>query len=141
MHQPALKLSVTAALLLCCAATAPGQDWSDAQKDVWKTVQGLWRVWQKEDVAGSASYMHPDFSSWNYRDDLPETFSKTETEAVFKMRSLSAYELKPLTIKVYDNFAFVHYRYSSVTHAKSDGREQKVEGRYTDILIKQNGRW
>ena len=106
-----------------------------------KTVQGLWSVWQKEDVAGTTSYLHPDFSSWNYRDELPGTFSKAETEAVFKMRSLSAYELKPLTIKVNDNFAFVHYCYSSVTHAKSDGREQKVEGRYTDILIKQNGRW
>jgi len=42
---------------------------------------------------------------------------------------------------VYKTFAFVHYRYSGVIRSKSDGQEQRVDGRYTDILTKQNGKW
>lgn len=127
--------------LLWCVTTAAGQDWSAAQKDVWKTVEALWSAWQKEDIETVQSYIHPDYLSWNYREDVPSGFARSDGEAAFRARSTVSYSLTPLAIKVHDDFAIVHLRYSSVGRSKTDGKETKAEGRYTDVFIRQNGKW
>ena len=46
----------------------------------------------------------------------------------------------PISATITGNVAVVHYRYQIATENYKKERET-VTGRYTDILIKQNGRW
>ena len=136
-----IRTVVLSALLLYSATLSTAQDLSEAQKGVWSTVEGLWSAWQKQDVGAVMAYIHPDYSSWSYGEAAPSGFSRADAEAAFKARSVVTYNLTPLTIKVYGDFAFVHYLYSAVNRTKNDGHETKVDGRFTDIFIRQNGRW
>jgi Domain of unknown function (DUF4440) len=128
-----LRTAVVASLLLLQGTTGGRrEELSRDQRDVWETIEGLWRAWQQQDVEKVLAYIHPDYSSWNYSEATPGTFSRADAERSFKARSVTTYNLTLLGVKVYKTFAFVHYRYSGVIRSKSDGQEQKVDGRYTD---------
>ena len=49
-------------------------------------------------------------------------------------------EIDPLTIKIYEDVAFVHYYYSMVRELP-DGKKKTENGRWTDILLKQGNKW
>jgi len=59
---------------------------------------------------------------------------------IHSRRQVPHYEIKPLTIKIYNDIAFVHYYYSMVKEG-SDGKKKSESGRWTDILMKQGNKW
>jgi ketosteroid isomerase-like protein len=117
------------------------QEWSSAQKEVWKTEQDCWAVMAKGDLNGFFDYFHPDYVGWDYSSDLPST--KEEMTKIFTFfygnAKILFYEIKPLVIKVYGDIAFTDYKYMLYTEA--DGKKKSEKGRWTDILMKQNGKW
>jgi ketosteroid isomerase-like protein len=118
------------------------QEWSPAQKEVWKNVNDYWTLMAKGDVKGFMEYFHPDYIGWDY--DSPNPMTKTETskwlEFFTQGQKFPFWDIKPLAIKVYGDVAFVHYYYSRVAES-TDGKKSTENGRWTDILLKQNGRW
>ena len=50
------------------------------------------------------------------------------------------YILTPARIWVNGDFAYVHYYYTQVMES-SDGKPTTEKGRWTDILMKKNGKW
>jgi ketosteroid isomerase-like protein len=118
------------------------QDWSPAQKEVWKNVNDYWTVLAKGDVNGFLDYMHPDYVGWDNNDALPATKDESKKGLLYYMQGnkIPLYDIKPLAIKIYGDVAFVHYYYSFVQELP-DGKTRSEKGRWTDILLKQGTKW
>lgn len=137
-------LIVLAALCFAMPASAPlfAQEWSPAQKEVWKNVETYWDLQMKGDLEGFMSYFHDDYRGWNYGAALPSgkaTVRKFVKHAMETSKIL-VQDIKPVAIQIYGNIAFVDYYWDRVVK-DAEGKEKSHSGRWTDILIKQGDRW
>ena len=121
---------VVAVLLLLPSAYLFSQEWSAAQKEVWKNVEGF------------MAYVHNDYLGWSYRSALPtdKTALRKFIEYDFKSSKTILSDIKPVAIGVFGNCAYVHYYYSAV-YKDAEGKEKSESGRWTDILMKQGDKW
>jgi ketosteroid isomerase-like protein len=129
-------------LLAFAVAPAGAQEWSAAQKDVWKNVEAYWGLGAKGDLEGFMSYFHPDYRGWSLDSPVPGT---KETARKFLSYELSTtktvvYEITPVAIQVHGSFAFADYYYSEIVK-DSEGKAKSRQGRWLDILMKQGDRW
>ena len=136
------NLFVISILLVAFNSQITAQEWSAEQKDVWKNVEAYWYLAAKGDLDGFVSYFHESFMGWNY--GAPATSTKSSREKLIKFfapqNKTLFYNLTPVGIWVQGKFAFVDYHYMEVTENK-DGKRDTDIGRWTDILIKDGGRW
>lgn len=124
------------------SAPAFAQEWSKAQKEVWRTVEKAWELMAKRDLDGFLSMLHDDYSGWYYESAMPgckETARKWG-EYYYKKSKVLVWDIKPVAIKVHGNFAFVHYYYSAL-YEEEKGEETFSKGRWTDILKKEGDKW
>lgn len=121
--------------------TVKAQEWSAAQKEVWKAENDCWAAFAKGDQAGFLEFFHSDYLGWDDNSALPNTKLDTQKWFAVMMQGTKVLlcDIKPVGIKVYDNFAFADYYYSLVLD--KDGKKTPEEGRWTDILMKQGGKW
>ena len=88
------------------------------------------------------SYVHDDYMGWSV--DAPMPASKASSNKWMSFwaanNSIAMYEITPLTILIHGDVAVAHYYYSSVSKDK-EGKMDNVQGRWTDILVKQGDRW
>lgn len=129
-------------LFIALPATVLAQEWSSAQKEVWKNVEAYWAL----DAAGKTdefmAYFHPEYMGWSIRSALPankETVRKFVSHGHKTSKTL-VYHVQPAAIAIHDNVAIVHYYWSQVTQASGD-KEKESSGRWTDILMKQGDKW
>ena len=118
-----------------------GQEWTDAQKEVWAGVETYWKI-DESNPLGFLSYFDDSYLGWSYnneapgtRDDAVKSFTYWTTQGKRQFHTLT-----PARIWVDGNFAFVHYYYSEVTE-NNDGKPLSENGRWRDILMKKNGKW
>jgi len=140
-----LKCSVLVTVLgsvLLFSTPLLAQEWTSAQKEVWKSVENYWDLWAKRDVNGFLSYFHDDYSGWYNGSALPSNKSSAGKwiSHMFSQSSVQVYEIKPVDIRVHGSFAIVHYYYSELSK-DAEGKEKMEQGRWTDILKKQGDRW
>jgi ketosteroid isomerase-like protein len=123
-------------------STLFAQEWTAAQKEVWKNVNDYWSLLAKGDVNGFAEYVHPDYIGWDDNSPLPATKEESKKELTYYMQGtkMPLFTIKPLAIKIYGDVAFVHYYFSYVQEMQ-DGKKKSEKGRWTDILLKQGTRW
>jgi ketosteroid isomerase-like protein len=121
--------------------TVNAQEWSAAQKEVWKVENDCWTAFAKGDVPGFLEYFHPDYMGWDDNSPLPNT--KTDTQKWFQLfvqgTQVLMYDIKPVGIRVFGDFAIADYYYSFVFD--KDGKKKTEDGRWTDILMKQGTKW
>ena len=129
-------------LFVALPATVSAQEWSAAQKEVWKNVEAYWAA----DAAGNTdeflSYFHADYSGWGTRNGVPgskDTAKKFISHA-HKAGKTLVYEVQPVAIKIYGDVAFAHYYFMQITQTNGD-KEKESSGRWTDILKKQGDKW
>lgn len=136
------KLAVALALLLLLPFCALSQEWSAAQKDVWKSVEAYSALADAGNVEGFMAYVHENYMGWNYGSPLPmdRATVRKYIEYDFKTSQTILSTIKPVTIGVFGNFAYVHYYYT-VLYKDSEGKEKSSTGRWTDILMKQGDKW
>ncbi|HRY32058.1 MAG TPA: nuclear transport factor 2 family protein [Bacteroidales bacterium] len=146
MKKPALRF-VFAALLTCfflagVTKLTAQEDWSRAQKEVWKGVETFYDAFTRGDVKVISDLVHPDFEGWSHHSVLPRNKADMERElqSFLQVNKVVSYKIKPLTIKVLGDVAFVHYYYILNSESK-DGKKSIQQGKYTDILKKQGGSW
>ena len=60
-------------ITLITPATLFAQEWSAAQKEVWKNVETYWELSSNNDMDGFISYFHEDFSGWTNSSVLPDS--------------------------------------------------------------------
>lgn len=139
-----MSVLVAAGIVLCCvpADAAAGERWSEAQKEVWAAIETCVEHWNKGPLEAALACVHDDFSGWLYVEPVPRTKETNRKIGAYflKTRTTQAYDLRPIDIKVYGDVGIAHYYY--VTIAKdAEGKESVERGRWTDILLKQDGRW
>jgi ketosteroid isomerase-like protein len=133
---------VFAGLCFIFASACFGQQWSEEQKEVWKTVETYNELASKGDVQGFFSYFDDSYSGWSYLLDTPgdkQSVKKT-IEYWFPNSKSIYYTLTPAKIWVNENFAYVHYYYTQYSE-NNDGKKEWEKGRWTDILMKKGGKW
>lgn len=137
------KLILTVTLILGLGLSSVfSQEWSPAQKEIWKNVNNYWDLMAKGDINGFLSYFHPDYIGWDNGDATPTTFNETKKwiQYAYQGVKVPVYTLKPLAIKIYGDVAFVHYDYA-MAKEYPDGKKSMENGNWTDILLKQGDKW
>lgn len=129
--------AITISLLL--AFNIHAQQWSAEQKEVWAGVEAYWAVGMSVDFI---NYFDDSYSGWNYEIETPHT--KADAQKYINYRTNKGkrayYIITPAKIWVNGNFAYVHYYYTEVTEGL-DGKPITENGRWTDILMKKDGKW
>ena len=140
-------LKYSALLIFCvamlAATSAFSQEWSAQQKDVWKNVETYWALAAKGDVEAFLTYFHKDFSGWINGAHLPHDRATREKFIRFNdpRNEILFQDVKPLAIKIHGNIAIVHYTYTEISKSAGDEKEKTEQGRWTDILMKQENKW
>ena len=118
------------------------QQWTDAQKEVWEAVKTYNDLASQGDIQGFLSYFDEFYSGWPYTIDAPGDKEQVITFVNYWLPNYkSLYQtLTPAKIWVNGNFAYVHYYYTDLSEDK-DGKKKLEKGRWTDILMKKNGKW
>jgi len=142
-HTYRVTLSFVAlCLMFLTVPLAFAADWNATQKEVWKNVEAYWAAQAAGDLEGFLSYFHSDYLGWTYNSSLPEDKASVRKWIAYEMKSskVQVYEVKPVAIQVYGNVAFVHYFFAQALK-DAEGKEKSVQGRWTDILMKQGDKW
>jgi ketosteroid isomerase-like protein len=135
---------VLAVLCFVLLASTPvfAQEWSAAQKDVWKNVEAYWALYAQGDVEGFLAYFHTEYRGWSNQDALPGTKAIARKFLSYGMKNTKTlvYDVRPVAIQIYGDIAFVHYYYTTI-EKEVEGKAKTVSGRWTDILTKQGDKW
>jgi len=136
-------LSIIVLLTGISTAISPayGQTWSKKQLEVLKFIDTVFKAsMEKEDWV--TTYVHEDALVWNNGQPMPRDKSSIQKWNRYGNENSTGllYELYPVGIIVHDNTAIAHYFYSVAFEDRKEERKT-VHGHYTDILVKEKGKW
>jgi ketosteroid isomerase-like protein len=140
--QKFMAISWPILFVLLFATNLSAQQWSDAQKDVWAGVEKYWEAGMAADPTDFLSFFDDTYTGWSYQSETPGT-KKSLTKVMtywMKKGQTKLYVITPSKIWVNGDFAYVHYYYYMVNES-SEGKPMPESGRWTDILMKKDGRW
>lgn len=134
--------ALTFLALVALPAAAAAQTWSPEEQEVWKFEQQQWQMAKDKDLSWIDKMVHPNLSYWDNDQQSPQNkASLTRWNRYNNTNStVLEQELFPISVKITGNIAVVHYRYTIARENLKKERET-VGGRYTDILVKEGGRW
>jgi hypothetical protein len=131
-------------LSVCLVLSAPSlaQSWSEEQLEVWNFIQGQWDATMKKDPGWVEQTLHEKFQGWAWENPAPR--DKAATAAWERYSSANSttlvQSLHPLRIVVAGDTAVAHYVYSTASE-NHEGKRETTHGRYTDILVRTDGKW
>ncbi len=96
--------------------------------------EAVWSLWKKGDGEGRLALYHKDCSLWYYYNTFT-TGKGHIKQLLVRSPKLLSFELEPQEVKVFDNFAIVHY---SLKYARV-GKD--YNNRVMTTWMKQNGKW
>jgi len=116
-----------------------GQKWSKAEMQVWKTVKAYWKV---DTIDGLMAYIHAEFMGWSTDEPMPSNSAATRLWLgdLINTRTFEITTITPTGLKIHGNIAVVNYYYSQA-YRDTEGKQQTERGRFTDILMKEEGKW
>jgi len=139
-----LRLVILFAVIIFFAFTQNilAQQWTAEQQEVWKTVQTYNDYLGKGDIQAYPKYFDDTYRGWAYDYEAPEGKEAllNSLDYWFKNAKIIYLTITPSTIWVKRDFAYVHYYYTAVRENK-EGKAEWEKGRWTDILMKENGKW
>jgi hypothetical protein len=124
------------------APLAGAQTWSAEQQEIWTVEQRQWQMSKDKDLSWIDTMVHPNISYWDVDQPGPQTkaslakWSRYSTTASTVLEQ----ELFPISVTITGNIAVAQYRYTVVRENHKQERTT-VTGRYTDVLVKEGGRW
>lgn len=118
------------------------QEWSAAQKEVWKNVEAYWALDAVGNLDGFMSYFHESYMGWDMNEPLPidKATVRKFIDYEYKTQKTVIYNIKPVGINVIGNFAIADYYYTRIVK-DMDGKEKGRSGRWADVLMKQGEKW
>jgi ketosteroid isomerase-like protein len=128
-------------MVLIASGTLLAQDTPD-DAAVWSVVERQWEASMAGDTKWAESLLAEDFTGWGKDQPAPRTKESVKMWQKFESRQWKGkmHELYPLSIVVHGDMAVVHYLYSNAGE-DAEGKTQVVTGRYTDILVRVEGKW
>jgi hypothetical protein len=132
-------MAVAAAIL---AGPACAQGWTAEQQEVWQVEEQQWKMSAAEDLSWIDTLVHPNISFWDRAIPMPQNRASLTRWSRFSAANGSTLEqeLLPISIAITGNVAVVNYYYTFVRENYKKDRET-VNGRYMDVLVKEDGRW
>jgi Domain of unknown function (DUF4440) len=128
--------------VLTAAGPAAAQTWTSEQQEIWQFEQKQWQMEKDKDASWIETMVHPNLRYWGIGSPVPQD----KASLARWNRYESAYgrvleqELYPIAATITGNVAVVQYRYQIARENDKKERET-VWGHYTDVLIKENGKW
>jgi len=135
-----LLLLLAVSICFTCPLLAD-QVWTAEQKEVLDFEQRIWSLNKPEQMQEQLAVFHPSYVGWSYERPIPCPLHRQWLDYYSKISETTVWEITPLAIQVYGNFAFIHYYYRIMVHDKIKNEDNQENGRWTDILIKENGKW
>jgi len=138
-----IRTSVLCVLcLMGLGELAWAQTLSAEQQEVWRLEQQQWQMAKDKDLTWIEKMVHPNLSYWDV--DRPGPQNKASLVRWNRYDNSNStvleQELFLNSITITGNIAVVQYRYSVARENYKKDRET-VSGRYTDVLVKEGGRW
>lgn len=119
----------------------PTTNFSIEQRELWDHVDELWNVSMDRDESKIRSTLHPNYVGWDMNNELPHDREAAVHSVLGDSPQLRAYDLRPLSVQIYEGkVGIVHYSYSA-TVEKHDGQRIEVTGKWSETYLKQNGAW
>lgn len=139
-----LTRMMTAVVLALCtvAGTASAMEWNAEQQEVWKLEQQQWKMSAAEDMSWIDTMLHPNMTFWEAGAPMPRDKASLKHWSRFDAENSSTLEqeLFPISVTITGNIAVVQYHYMVAREDHKKERE-RVTGHYTDVLVKEGGRW
>jgi hypothetical protein len=135
--------TATTVLALCAiSAAAFAAEWTPEQQDVWKFEQQQWAMSKAKDLSWIDTMVHQNMRYWETGSPMPRDKASLKHWSKFDAENGSTLEqeLFPIAATITGNVAVVQYNYMVATENYKKERKT-VTGHYTDVLIKENGRW
>jgi hypothetical protein len=124
------------------AGTAGAQTWSPEQKELWQLEEQQWKMSAAKDLSWIDSMVHPNLRYWGTNSPMPRDKASLKHWSRFDSENATVLqqEIFPISATITGNIAVVqyHYRVASENYKKE---RQTETGHYTDVLVKENGRW
>jgi len=135
-------LGISVVFLIGMLGDVQAAEWSDEQAEVWAAIENCDEHFREKRIKEAMDCIHDDFSGWLYNEPVPRGKDSFEKVGVYFVttRDVVAGELRHIDILVYDDVAIIHYFYIEVSTDK-DGKEDASQGRWTDIMIRERGKW
>ena len=136
------KLILVSLLIFFFALNLSAQQWTEEQKEVWKGVETYWAAGMSDNPMDFLNYFDDSYYGWSYENGAPTTKADAQKSLSYWITKGKEvlYTITPARIWVNGNFAYVHYYYTQVSEGK-DGKPLTERGRWTDILMKKDGKW
>ena len=137
-----LALAAFALGLVAFAGAAPAQSWSPEQQEIWKLEEQQWKMAAAEDDSWMDTMVHPNLRFWETGGPMPRDRNSLKHWARHNNdgSNVLEQELFPISVTITGNVAVVQYHYMIARENLKKERET-VTGHYTDVLIKENGKW
>ena len=137
-----LAMSFLLCALAASATNASAQTWSAEQQEVWKVEDQQWKMSAAKDLTWIDKMVHPNISFWDVAYPAPQNKASLTRWAKYGAAAgtVLEQEIFPISMTITGNVAVVQYRYRVASLNEKKEREIAT-GRWTDILIKEGGRW
>jgi ketosteroid isomerase-like protein len=129
-------------LMLLPPACLIAQEWSAAQKQIWKVEEETMSAFEKGDFEKVMSYIHPEYRGSGHGSPIAidKSILRKQFEQMIKTYKVVYVFMQPSAIQVFGNTAIVHY-ILTMTLKSLDGKETESQTAYTDIFVKQDDKW
>ena len=136
------SMTVTALALCAFAGAVSAAEWSAEQQEIWKFEQQQWKMAAAKDTSWIDTMVHPNVRVWGIGNPMPRDWNSLKHWARYDSENSTVLEqeLFPISATITGNVAVVQYHYMVARENYKKERET-VTGHYTDVLIKDNGRW
>lgn len=128
--------------LLAFAGGAAAQTWSAEQQELWRLEEQQWKMAAAKDTSWMDSMVHPNMRYWETSDPMPRDRASLKHWARYTTENSTVLEQQifPISATITGNVAVMQYHYVMATENYKKERKM-VTGRYTDVLMKDNGKW
>ena len=128
--------------LVTMATRSSAQNWTPAEKEVLQALETCAQVQKSENLDADMACYHDDFIGWSYGMPAPrdKSYLRARAPLDYAAQDLIAWSTQPLAIRIVGTVAVVHY-YGYYLYRDKAGKDVGVRSRWTDVLVKQGGRW
>lgn len=136
------RLVFSLLLLAFLPPQATGQEWSEAQREVWATVEELWAVSTALDLDGWFEKVSDEYRGWSITDETTrdKAIWKAQAEGRYSAPRRVYYQLAPRAVDVHGDMAIAFYHYAAVTRSE-EGAFSTSRGQWTDWFRREEGDW
>jgi len=137
-----LALAAFSVGLLAFAGSVSAQSWSAEQQEIWKVEEQQWKMAAAKDLSWMDTMVHPSMRYWETGDPMPRDRASLKRWGRYSNENgtVLEQEIFPISATITGNVAVVQYHYMIARENLKKERET-VTGHYTDVLIKENGKW